>query len=107
MFDTLNGIFLPSLCFAATQSKKKIANWCGIQIWVIPVNPLHFLGLLFLICTTACSHGTLLGGNYTLLGVECQQNSNDLISMALCNIGLITSVGLACSVSHPAFCPGT
>lgn len=74
-----------------TEGKKAIC--CGVQIWVIPVIPLNFRGLLFLICTAACSPGTLLGGNDTPLGVECQQKSNDLVSMALCNIGLITSVG--------------
>lgn len=57
-------------CFAVPHRKRNapaVVFWFGWSQWFL--SP--FLGLFFLICTTACSHLILLGENHTLLGVEC------------------------------------
>lgn len=65
MFDTPDGVFVPAHALQSHTGKGN-APWCGGLIWMIPVSPFTLPGFFFLICTTACSHGILLGENHTL-----------------------------------------
>lgn len=65
----MESFYLLMLC-GPTQEKKCPLLWCS-HLGDLSDSFHPPWASFFLICTTACSRGILLGENHTLLGVEC------------------------------------